>query len=145
MRRHRSLSPGATAELGRRCATALRPGDVLGLIGELGTGKTQFVGGLCAGLGVNVPVTSPTFTLINEYPAPFGAVIHVDLYRINALREIAELGLDEYVSDHTICLIEWAEKLESHLPPGTRLLHFFHGQTEHERVVEFPDGLDLEA
>jgi len=145
MRRHRSLSPRATAELGRRCASVLQPGAVLGLIGELGTGKTQFVGGLCAGLGVLVPVTSPTFTLINEYPAPFGAVIHVDLYRITALREIADLGLDEYVSDHTICLIEWAEKLENHLPPGTKLLRFFHGRTEGERVVEFPDGLTLDS
>jgi len=140
MTRHRSASPEATAELGRAYASSLRPGIVVGLIGDLGTGKTQFIGGVCTGLGARLPATSPTFTIINEYPAPFGSVIHVDLYRITSPREIAELGLEEYFSDRTVCLIEWAEKLEGLLPPGARLLHFYHGSTERERVIEIPEG-----
>jgi len=139
MTRHRSSSPEATADLGRAYASSLRPGSVVALIGELGTGKTQFIGGVCRGLGATLPATSPTFTIINEYPAPFGAVIHVDLYRITSLREIAELGLEEYFSERTVCLIEWAEKLEGLLPPGARLLHFYHGGTERERVIEISD------
>jgi tRNA threonylcarbamoyladenosine biosynthesis protein TsaE len=123
--RHRSASPEATAELGRTYASSVLPGAVVALVGELGTGKTQFI--------------SPTFTLINEYPAPFGAVIHVDLYRIGSRREIAELGLEEYFTDRTVCLIEWAEKLQGLLPPGTRVLRFFHGKSERERVIEMPE------
>jgi tRNA threonylcarbamoyladenosine biosynthesis protein TsaE len=140
MMRHRSASPEATAELGRTYASSVLPGAVVALIGDLGTGKTQFIGGLCSALGVTVPVTSPTFTLINEYPAPFGAVIHVDLYRIGSRREIAELGLEEYFTDRTVCLIEWAEKLQGLLPPGARVLRFFHGTSERERVIEIPEG-----
>ena len=139
MRRHHSSSPEATAELGSLYARALRPGAVVALIGELGSGKTQFVGGICRGLGVTMNATSPTFTLINEYPAPFGSVIHVDLYRIARRDEIAELGIEEYFSDRTVCLIEWAEKLEGMLPPDTRILRFFHGRGERERVIELPE------
>ena len=139
MTRHRSSSPEATAELGFRYARSLRPGAVVALIGELGSGKTQFVGGICRGLGVAMTATSPTFTLINEYPAPFGSVIHVDLYRIAHRAEIAELGLEEYFSDRTVCLIEWAEKLEGMLPSDARVLRFFHGQGEQERVIELPE------
>ena len=80
------------------------PGDVVGLIGELGSGKTQFVSGVCEGLGVTVRVTSPTFTLINEYPAPAGNVVHIDLYRIDTGAELAELGIEEYFNDRNICL-----------------------------------------
>lgn len=139
MTRHRTASADATADLGRLFASRLLPGSVVGLIGDLGTGKTQFVGGVCRGLGVTVPATSPTFTLINEYPAPFGAVIHVDLYRIGSRRELAELGLEEYFSPRTVCLIEWAEKLDDLLPPGSHLIRFFHGAGEQERIVEMPE------
>lgn len=139
MTRHRSSSPDATAELGRLYARSLRPGAVVALIGELGSGKTHFVGGVCRGLGVTMTATSPTFTLVNEYPAPFGSVIHIDLYRIAHRAEIAELGLEEYFSDRTVCLIEWAEKLEGMLPPDVRVLRFFHGRGEHERVIELPE------
>jgi len=144
MTRHRSASPEDTADLGRAFSSSLRPGSVVALIGELGTGKTQFVRGLCRGLGVTVSPTSPTFTLINEYPAPFGAVIHVDLYRIGALPEIAGLGLEEYFAENTVCLIEWAEKLEGLLPPETLVLHFYHGSTERERLIEIPIVEDLQ-
>ena len=139
---HRSASPEATTALGRTYASSLRPGSVVALIGELGTGKTQFVGGVCTGLGVAVSPTSPTFTLINEYPAPFGAVIHVDLYRIGSRVEIAELGLEEYFSENTVCLIEWAEKLGELLPPETLVLRFAHGTTERERLIEIPEVED---
>ncbi|MCK5572059.1 MAG: tRNA (adenosine(37)-N6)-threonylcarbamoyltransferase complex ATPase subunit type 1 TsaE, partial [Bacteroidetes bacterium] len=79
-----SLSPEDTLGLGRDYAARLRPGDVVALMGELGSGKTQFVAGICEGLGVRGHVASPTFTFINEYAAPFGTVAHIDLYRIDS-------------------------------------------------------------
>ena len=77
-----TTSPGETIDLGRSFAFRLRPGDVVALLGDLGTGKTRFVMGVCEALGARGHIASPTFTLINEYPAPFGIVAHIDLYRI---------------------------------------------------------------
>jgi len=135
-----STSAEQTAELGRRYAADLHPGEVVALIGELGTGKTRFVAGICEGLGVRGHVASPTFTLINEYPAPFGAVAHIDLYRIGSRSELVELGLEEYFSVRYICLIEWAEKVEGMLPPGFRLVRIEHGGREDERLFSFQES-----
>ncbi|MGB6121371.1 MAG: tRNA (adenosine(37)-N6)-threonylcarbamoyltransferase complex ATPase subunit type 1 TsaE, partial [Bacteroidota bacterium] len=125
-----STSADETAELGRSYAAGLHPGDVVALIGELGSGKTRFVAGICRGLDVPGQIASPTFTLINEYPAPFGAVAHIDLYRIDSRSELVELGLEEYFSARYICLIEWAEKVEEILPPGFRVVRIEHGKHE---------------
>jgi tRNA threonylcarbamoyladenosine biosynthesis protein TsaE len=93
------------------------PGDVLALVGELGAGKTQFIKGLAAGTGVkkSTYLTSPSFTLINEY---FGKVpfYHIDLFRLESEREAEELGLEEYFQGGGITVIEWADKIPSLLP-----------------------------
>lgn len=135
-----SLSPEDTLGLGRDYAARLRPGDVVALMGDLGSGKTQFVAGICEGLGVRGHVASPTFTFINEYPAPFGAVAHIDLYRMDSRPELVELGLEEYFSGEYICLIEWAEKIPDVLPPATRTVRIEHGRNERERVFTFQDS-----
>ncbi len=135
-----STSADETAELGRSYAADLQPGDVVALIGELGSGKTRFVAGICRGLGVPGQVASPTFTLINEYPAPFGAVAHIDLYRIDSPSELVELGLEEYFSGRYVCLIEWAEKVEEMLPPGFRVVRIEHGEHEDERLFSFQES-----
>ncbi len=111
-----SRSPEETIGLGKSFASSLRPGDVVALFGTLGSGKTRFISGVCDGLGVRMHATSPTFTLINEYPAPFGRVVHIDLYRIGSRRELAELGIEEYFTGECICLIEWAEAVREILP-----------------------------
>ena len=106
-----------TIALGRKFAVDLRTGDVVALYGELGSGKTQFVKGVCAGLGATEHVTSPTFTLINEYRQHPGIpVFHVDLYRIRSFEELCALGVEEYLDDAGVSLIEWAEKAEKILP-----------------------------
>lgn len=130
----RTTSPGETLELGRRLGRELRGGDVVALLGTLGSGKTCLVTGICDGLGVQAPVASPTFTLVNEYAAPWGAVIHVDLYRIGSRAELAELGLEEYFTLRTVCLIEWAELVLDLLPPEARIIRIAHGQAPEERV-----------
>jgi tRNA threonylcarbamoyladenosine biosynthesis protein TsaE len=106
-----------TIALGRKFSVNLKSGDVVALYGELGSGKTQFVKGVCAGLGATEHVTSPTFTLINEYRQHPGIpVFHLDLYRIRSFEELCALGVEEYLDDAGVSLIEWAEKAESILP-----------------------------
>lgn len=104
-------SQNETADVGRRLASTLSAGSVLLLIGDLGAGKTAFVRGLAEGLGVAAEeVSSPTFTLMQEYRGGRLKLIHVDLYRLNEAREIDELGLEELGLD-SVLAIEWAEKL----------------------------------
>ena len=135
MRRILSRSAEETESAGRAFAGGLRPGDVVALTGTLGSGKTKFVAGVCLGLGIRGHVTSPTFTLINEYPAEFGLVAHIDMYRINGMKEVAELGLEEYFNSRCVCLIEWAEAVLGFLPPARFHVSFAHGGSESERVI----------
>lgn len=99
-----------TSAAGERLAALLRAGDVVLLFGELGAGKTAFVRGLARGLGAPADeVSSPTFTLIQEYPAGRTTLYHVDLYRLEPI-EVADLGLDELMSSGGIVAVEWAER-----------------------------------
>lgn len=97
-----------TEALGADLARDLRPGDVVLVQGELGAGKTTFVRGACRALGVTVPVTSPTFTIGQRYPAPV-PVAHVDLYRVGSLDSEEPELLDDYLGPDTISFIEWPE------------------------------------
>ena len=102
-----------TASVGRELASSLAAGSVVLLYGDLGAGKTAFVRGLAEGLGVSRDeVSSPTFTLVQEYRGGRLTLFHVDLYRLNDPREIDDLGLDE-IADEGVLAIEWAEKLVS--------------------------------
>ena len=106
-----------TTAAGERLAASLAPGDLVLLHGDLGAGKTAFVRGIARGLGVaEAEVTSPTFTLIQEYAGAGGALHHVDLYRLTD-PEIEDLGLDELIASGSIVAIEWPERW-SRLPPG---------------------------
>src|SRR3954470_14012174 len=99
-----------TADAGERFASSLAAGDVILLTGQLGAGKTAFVRGLAAGLGASPDdVSSPTFTLIQEYSGGRATLHHVDLYRLEPV-EIADLGLDELISGNAVVAIEWAER-----------------------------------
>lgn len=108
---HTTRSEAETANVGRKLAASLRAGDAVLLSGELGAGKTALVRGLAEGLGVAPDeVSSPTFTLIQEYRGGRLPLFHVDLYRLDDPREIEDLGLDEIAGDGVLA-IEWAEKL----------------------------------
>jgi len=105
-----TTSEDETAAVGRELATTLSPGDVVLLVGDLGAGKTAFVRGLAEGLGIATDeVSSPTFTLVQEYRAGRLPLVHVDLYRLEDPREIEDLGLDEIAAGGVLA-IEWAEK-----------------------------------
>ena len=117
-------SASETIRIGRDIGSLLRPGDVVALVGELGAGKTQFIKGLAEGAGVGKPtyISSPSFTLINEYPGrvPF---YHVDLFRLEREKEAEELGLEDYFQGDGITAIEWADKIPSLLPKEMLLIH----------------------
>lgn len=118
----------ATASLGARLADALAPGDAVFLIGDLGAGKSALARAVIhAALGAEVPVPSPTFTLMQEYEGPRGRIVHADLYRLSDPEEIVELGLDETSGDAAV-LIEWPERLQGG-GPGDRLeIHLTMGE-----------------
>ena len=117
-------SPSETIRVGKNIGTRLLPGDVVALVGELGAGKTQFIKGLAAGVGMGNPtyISSPSFTLINEYPGkiPF---YHVDLFRLEREKEAEELGLEDYFQGGGITAIEWADKIPSLLPKEMLFIH----------------------
>jgi len=124
-----SHSAAQTKRFGARLGALLRPGDVVCLEGDLGTGKTCLAQGVGLGLGVSEPVTSPSFTLIAEYraPSPAPTLIHVDVYRLgDAPQEALAFGLDDYLGGDGVCVIEWADRVESLLPPERLWLTFRH-------------------
>lgn len=115
-----SQNPQQTSDIGRRVARELKAGDVLALAGDLGAGKTHFVKGLAEGLGVASDVTSPTFTLIHEYPGERLPLFHIDLYRLETDDEVLNIGLDDYLNSDGVTAIEWADKFPALMPAGVR-------------------------
>ena len=106
-----SESPDRTNNIGAEIAAELHPGDIVYLYGELGSGKTVFVKGLCRGLGVDEDVTSPSFVIATEYAGRM-KVSHIDLYRLDG-PQVDALPLDEYIPEDGITVIEWADRLTS--------------------------------
>jgi tRNA threonylcarbamoyladenosine biosynthesis protein TsaE len=111
-----TAGPEETRSVGEAIAELLRPGDVVSLTGDLGAGKTTFVQGVAKGLGVAEPVLSPTFTLVREYDALGLHVYHVDIYRLERVQEVLDLGFDEMVDQNGVVLVEWGDALGTMLP-----------------------------
>ena len=110
-----TVSVGETRDLAAQLAALAQSGDLVLLAGDLGAGKTAFVQGFAAGLGVTEPVTSPTFTLAQQYAGRL-TVHHLDVYRLDQLGEVAELGLSELLDDDGVVLIEWGDAIVPVLP-----------------------------
>jgi tRNA threonylcarbamoyladenosine biosynthesis protein TsaE len=132
-----SVSADQTWEIAHFIGGKLRKGDVLALSGELGSGKTCFTGGLARGLGVDekYQITSPTFTLINEYPARFNKLYHFDVYRLNSYSEFEDLGYEEYFCSDGIIVIEWAEKIVQILPADTFFINFKYIDENRRKII----------
>jgi tRNA threonylcarbamoyladenosine biosynthesis protein TsaE len=111
-------SPAATLALGERIGAALLPGDVIGLVGDLGAGKTLLVQGIARGLGIPdaLPITSPTFTLVHLYKGGRLRLAHVDLYRLERARDLEDIGLDELYREEGAVAVEWIDRFPEELP-----------------------------
>lgn len=127
-----------TRELAAQVATLAKPGDVILLAGELGAGKTAFAQGFGRALGVDEPIVSPTFTLVRTYAGRV-PLVHVDVYRLDHLQEVVELGLAELLDDGGVALIEWGDMAAPTLPPD-----FLEVRLEYSVGDEDGVGLDDE-
>ena len=105
-----------TYEVGEKIGRQARPGQVYTLVGDLGVGKTVFTQGVASGLGITEPVSSPTFTIIQEYEEGRLPFYHFDVYRIGCNEEMDEIGYEDYFYGKGICLIEWANLIEEIIP-----------------------------
>lgn len=133
-----TLSAKQTIELAKKFAKKLKGGEVIGLVGELGSGKTTFIKGLARGLGVKEPITSPTFVLLKEYVLPFfphlrsgekrlRKFVHIDAYRVETPEDIKSVGIEDYLGrKDMVMVIEWAEKIKKVLPQNTIYIKFEH-------------------
>ena len=108
--------PEETMRTGRMLGESAAPGQVYALVGDLGVGKTVFTKGFAEGLGIEEPVNSPTFTILQIYEEGRLPLYHFDVYRIEEPEEMEEIGLDEYIVGDGVCLIEWAGRIEELLP-----------------------------
>jgi tRNA threonylcarbamoyladenosine biosynthesis protein TsaE len=124
-----------TSALGHSIGEKLHGGDILALSGELGSGKTCFTGGVARGLGVSkdYQITSPTFTLINEYPARY-TLYHFDVYRLDGPSDLDDLGYKEYFSGNGVVVIEWADKI-AQIIPQTAIYINFEYVDENKRAI----------
>ena len=107
-----------TIREGEKLGKTLKPGAVIALYGELGAGKTVFTRGLTAGLGTFLNVSSPTFTIVNEYPGDI-PLFHFDMYRLESESELFDIGWDDYQDRGGVCVVEWSEKVSGAFPPDT--------------------------
>lgn len=121
-----SHSEAQTRRLGARLGELLQSGDVICLAGELGTGKTCLAQGIGRGLGIEGPITSPSFTLISEYRQARLPFYHIDLYRISEAKETLSLGLEEYFYGEGVCIVEWADRAPEVLPAAHLWIELRH-------------------
>ena len=135
-------TPEETEALGARLARALEPGAVVAFTGDLGAGKTAFVRGLARGLGIRDRVTSPTFTVVNEYEGGRLPLFHVDLYRQGCADELFDIGWEDYLARGGVCAVEWSERMEELLEPGTIRVDLRRGEDESRRVITV-EGVSL--
>lgn len=119
MKKFKSTSPEETMEIGRQLGRRAAAGEVYALDGDLGVGKTVFTKGFAEGLGIDEPVSSPTFTIMQIYEEGRIPLYHFDAYRIEEPEEMEEVGFDEYIDGDGVCLIEWAGRIQELLPPDT--------------------------
>ena len=128
-------SPEETEALGARLAGALEPGAVVAFTGDLGAGKTAFVRGLARGLGIRDRVTSPTFTIVNEYEGGRLPLFHFDMYRLGSADELFDIGWEDYLCRGGVCAVEWSENIADALEEDAVRVDIRRGASDQERVI----------
>jgi tRNA threonylcarbamoyladenosine biosynthesis protein TsaE len=124
-----------TIRVGEEFSRQLKAGDVVALVGDLGSGKTRFAKGISRGLGVKENVTSPTFTIVNEHLGGRLPLYHFDCYRLRTITELDEIGYDEYIYGGGVCVLEWADMIAPKLPEHRFDIHCALGADEYERII----------
>ncbi len=144
MKKFTTRSAQETAHLGEIFAKDCRQGDVIAFFGGMGMGKTTFMKGLVKGLGISADVTSPTFSLVNEYRGAEKVLYHFDMYRINTWEDLYSTGFFDYLDTDAVLACEWSENIENALPEGCIYIRFSQGKNETERVIEIGKGEEFD-
>ena len=137
-------SPAQTEAVGGKLAQLLRPGQVIAFRGDLGAGKTAFTRGLARGLGITDPVTSPTYTIVNEYTQGRLPLFHFDMYRLTCAEDLFDIGWDDYLERGGVCVVEWSENVEDALEDPIRVtIQKVEGREDRRRIII--EGVDSHA
>ena len=131
-----------TAALGGRLADALKTGRVVAFTGDLGAGKTAFVSGMARALGVEERVTSPTFTIVNEYEGGRLPLFHFDMYRLGGADELFHIGWEDYLSRGGVCAVECSENVAEAIEDGAVRVSIVRGDGDNDRIIAI-EGVDL--
>lgn len=128
-------SPEETRALGARLSNTLRGGEVIAFTGDLGAGKTAFVSGMAQALGVDERVTSPTFTIVNEYEGGRLPLFHFDMYRLGSADELFHIGWEDYLARGGVCAVEWSENVDEAIEDDAIRISITRGEDENSRVI----------
>ena len=134
-----SHSPEETEHIGEMLGRRLRPGTVVAYRGGLGMGKTSFTRGLARGLGCAGRVTSPTFTIVNEYDGAT-PLFHFDMYRLGSSDELFDIGGEDYLTRGGVCAVEWSERVDDAMPADTLWVDIARGTDESDRIITITGG-----
>ena len=135
-------SPEETRALGRTLAQTLQGGAVVAFTGDLGAGKTAFVSGMAEGLGIEERVTSPTFTIVNEYEGGRLPLFHFDMYRLGSADELFHIGWEDYLARNGVCAVEWSENVDEALDGDTIRVDISRGEDDNTRIITI-EGVEL--
>ena len=134
-----SHSPEETEHIGEMLGRRLHPGRVVAYRGGLGMGKTAFTRGLARGLGCTGRVTSPTFTIVNEYDGAT-PLFHFDMYRLGSSDELFDIGWEDYLTRGGVCAVEWSERVDDAMPADTLWVDIARGAGENDRIITITGG-----
>ena len=140
MKNYISHSPEQTEQIAAEFASTLKSGDVIAYKGPMGAGKTAFTRGLCRGLGLDDPVSSPTFALVHQYGNGEHALYHFDMYRVESYEDLYSTGFFDYLDVGGILVVEWSENIEGALPEDAIRVFFQRGASESERTITIEKG-----
>ena len=137
-------SPEETEKLGAALAQRLKPGTIIAYTGDLGAGKTAFTRGLAKGLGYTQPVTSPTYTIVNEYLGGRLPLFHFDMYRLASSDDLWDIGWEDYLERGGVCAVEWSENVADAMPEGTVYVSIERApEGENARIITITGGRAL--
>lgn len=123
-------------DFGVNLGKILKAGDILALVGDLGTGKTTLTKAIAKGLGIDEYITSPTFTIVQEYNNGRLPLYHFDVYRLNSSEEMYQLGYEDYFFGQGVCIVEWADIIEELIPEKAKIIFLNYGSNENERIYK---------